>query len=204
MSNTCEGLSGNVSLTKQLVLFLILDVLVVADRDPGKRKIKTKSVHEIPMDLAADEDDSDFEDTKMDSNDEDEDMAMPEDAASEDELQPAQQEAFNDEQELLTALWQWVRFMLLVFVLVLFKSISSSLTSLLVCSFCAFCRRTMTPRCVAFVWDDPQRLIMSLSTATLSTVPCVFIKHATVSKPCLQKASHGCVIDARLLLRKLW
>ncbi|KAK5816840.1 hypothetical protein F5H01DRAFT_187489 [Linnemannia elongata] len=80
---------------------------IFADRDPGKRKIKTKSVHEIPMDLAADEDDSDFEDTKMDSNDEDEDMAMPEDAASEDELQPAQQEAFNDEQELLTALWQW-------------------------------------------------------------------------------------------------
>jgi hypothetical protein len=72
-------------------------------------------VHEIPIDLAADEDDSDFEDTKMDSNDEDEDMVMPEDAASEDELQPGQQEAFNDEQELLTALWQWVSFMLLVF-----------------------------------------------------------------------------------------
>ncbi|KAF9129525.1 hypothetical protein BGW39_004084 [Mortierella sp. 14UC] len=80
---------------------------IFADRDPGKRKIKTRSVHEIPIDLAADEDDSDFEDTKMDSNDEDEDMVMPEDAASEDELQPNQQEAFNDEQELLTALWQW-------------------------------------------------------------------------------------------------
>ncbi|KAF9101410.1 PHD finger protein 14 [Mortierella sp. GBA35] len=80
---------------------------IFADRDPGKRKIKTKSVHEIPMDLAADEDDSDFEDTKVDSNDEDEDMIMPEDAASEDELKPSQQEAFNDEQDLLTALWQW-------------------------------------------------------------------------------------------------
>ncbi|KAF9920297.1 PHD finger protein 14 [Linnemannia zychae] len=79
---------------------------IFADRDPGKRKIKTKSVHEIPIDLAADEDDSDFEDTKMDSNDEDEDMIIPEDAASEDEL-PSQQETFNDEQELLTALWQW-------------------------------------------------------------------------------------------------
>ncbi|KAF9901700.1 PHD finger protein 14 [Linnemannia zychae] len=80
---------------------------IFADRDPGKRKIKTKSVHEIPIDLAADEDDSDFEDTKINSNDEDEDMVMPEDAVSEDELQPSQQEAFNDEQELLTALWQW-------------------------------------------------------------------------------------------------
>ncbi|KAF8928083.1 PHD finger protein 14 [Dissophora ornata] len=80
---------------------------IFADRDPGKRKIKTKSVHEIPMDLAADEDDSDFEDTKADSNDEDEDMVIPEDAASEDEIRPDQEEAFNEEQDLLTALWQW-------------------------------------------------------------------------------------------------
>ncbi|KAF9111859.1 PHD finger protein 14 [Mortierella sp. AM989] len=79
---------------------------IFADRDPGKRKIKTKSVHEIPMDLAADEDDSDFEDTKVDSND-DEDMVIPDDAASEDEVSPDRQEAFNDEQDLLTALWQW-------------------------------------------------------------------------------------------------
>ncbi|KAG0240416.1 PHD finger protein 14 [Mortierella sp. GBA43] len=80
---------------------------IFADRDPGKRKIKTKSVHEIPMDLAADEDDSDFDDTKIDSNDEDEDMMMPDDAASEDEIQPDQLETFNEEQDLLTALWQW-------------------------------------------------------------------------------------------------
>ncbi|KAG0000131.1 PHD finger protein 14 [Modicella reniformis] len=81
---------------------------IFADRDPGKRKIKTKSVHEISMDLAADEDDSDFDDTKIDSNDDDdEDMVLPEDAPSEDEIQPDQQEAFNDEQDLLTALWQW-------------------------------------------------------------------------------------------------
>ncbi|KAG0007701.1 PHD finger protein 14, partial [Entomortierella chlamydospora] len=80
---------------------------IFADRDPGKRKIKTKSVHEIPMDLAADEDDSDFEDTKVDSNDDDEDMTIPDDAASEDDVSPDQQEVFNDEQDLLTALWQW-------------------------------------------------------------------------------------------------
>ncbi|KAF9908074.1 PHD finger protein 14 [Lobosporangium transversale] len=80
---------------------------IFADRDPGKRKIKTKSVHEIPMELAADEDDSDFEDTKDGSNDEDEDMIIPDDAASEDEIRPEQEEAFNDEQDLLTALWQW-------------------------------------------------------------------------------------------------
>ncbi|KAI1314895.1 PHD finger protein 14 [Mortierella claussenii] len=80
---------------------------IFADRDPGKRKIKTKSVHEIPMDLAADEDDSDFEDTKVDSNDEDEDMVILENAATEDEFGPDQQEALNDEQDLLTALWQW-------------------------------------------------------------------------------------------------
>jgi hypothetical protein len=60
------------------------------------------------MDLAADEDDSDFDDTKINSNDEDEDMVLPEDAASEDEIQPDQLEAFNDEQDLMTALWQWV------------------------------------------------------------------------------------------------
>lgn len=63
---------------------------------------------EIPMDLGVDEDDSDFEDTKMDSNDEDEDMTMPDDAASEDEIKPDQQEALIDEQDLLTVLWQWV------------------------------------------------------------------------------------------------
>lgn len=63
---------------------------------------------EIPMDLGADEDDSDFEDTKLDSNDEDEDMVMPDDAASEDEIKPDQQEALIDEQDLLTVLWQWV------------------------------------------------------------------------------------------------
>ncbi|KAG0198839.1 hypothetical protein BGX28_007771 [Mortierella sp. GBA30] len=80
---------------------------IFADRDPGKRKIKTKSVHEIPMDMAADEDDSDFEDVTMDSNDEDPDMVMPEDAASEDEIKPEQQEEFNDEQGLMTALWKW-------------------------------------------------------------------------------------------------
>ncbi|KAF9966786.1 PHD finger protein 14 [Mortierella alpina] len=77
-------------------------------RDPGKRKIKTKSVHEIPMDMAADEDDSDFEDGKMDSNDEDDaDMVMPEDAVSEDEIQPDLQEGLGDEQNLMTALWKW-------------------------------------------------------------------------------------------------
>lgn len=80
----------------------------VADRDPGKRKIKTKSVHEIPMDMAADEDDSDFEDVKMDSNDEDDvDMVMPEDAVSEDEIKPDQLEEVGDEQNLMTALWKW-------------------------------------------------------------------------------------------------
>ncbi|KAF9951522.1 PHD finger protein 14 [Mortierella alpina] len=77
---------------------------IFADRDPGKRKIKTKSVHEIPMDMAADEDDSDFEDVKMDSNDEeDPDMVMPEDAASEDEIKPDQQDQLGDEQNLMTA-----------------------------------------------------------------------------------------------------
>ncbi|CAO3572263.1 unnamed protein product [Mortierella alpina] len=81
---------------------------IFADRDPGKRKIKTKSVHEIPMDMAADEDDSDFEDVKMDSNDEDDaDMVMPEDAVSEDEIQPDLQEELGDEQNLMTALWKW-------------------------------------------------------------------------------------------------
>ncbi|KAF9571970.1 hypothetical protein EC968_010507 [Mortierella alpina] len=81
---------------------------IFADRDPGKRKIKTKSVHEIPMDMAADEDDSDFEDVKVDSNDEeDADMVMPEDAVSEDEIQPDQQEELGDEQNLMTALWKW-------------------------------------------------------------------------------------------------
>ncbi|KAG0341164.1 hypothetical protein BG000_009994 [Podila horticola] len=77
---------------------------IFADREPGKRKIRTKSVHEIPIDLGADEDDSDFEDTKQDSNEEDEDMNMPDDA-SEDE-KPGQ-DSFSDEQELMTALWQW-------------------------------------------------------------------------------------------------
>lgn len=77
---------------------------IVADREPGKRKIRTKSVHEIPIDLGADEDDSDFEDIKQDSNEEDEDMNMPDDA-SEDE-KPGQ-DSFSDEQELMTALWQW-------------------------------------------------------------------------------------------------
>ena len=101
--------------TDLLSFFIVVVVVVtwascvtVADRDPGKRKIKTKSVHEIAMDLAADEDDSDFDDTKINSNDEDEDMVLPEDAASEDEIQPDQLEAFNDEQDLMTALWQWV------------------------------------------------------------------------------------------------
>ncbi|KAF9210942.1 hypothetical protein BGZ59_008728 [Podila verticillata] len=77
---------------------------IFADREPGKRKIRTKSVHEIPIDLGADEDDSDFEDTKQDSNEEDEDMNMLDDA-SEDE-KPGQ-DSFSDEQELMTALWQW-------------------------------------------------------------------------------------------------
>ncbi|KAG0351313.1 hypothetical protein BG005_009230 [Podila minutissima] len=77
---------------------------IFADREPGKRKIRTKSVHEIPIDLGADEDDSDFEDIKQDSNEEDEDMNMPDDA-SEDE-KPGQ-DSFSDEQELMTALWQW-------------------------------------------------------------------------------------------------
>ncbi|KAF9189102.1 PHD finger protein 14 [Haplosporangium sp. Z 11] len=80
---------------------------IFADRDPGKRKIKTKSVHEIPIDMGADEDDSDFDDSKADSNDEDEDMVMPEDAVSEDEIRPDYQDVFNDEQDLMTALWQW-------------------------------------------------------------------------------------------------
>lgn len=88
--------------------FIIGTNKLVADRDPGKRKIRTKSVNEIPIDVGVDEDDSDFEDTKMDSNDEDEDMTMPDDAASEDEIKPEQQEALNDEQDLLTVLWQWV------------------------------------------------------------------------------------------------
>lgn len=61
-------------------------------------------MHEIPIDLGADEDDSDFEDTKQDSNEEDEDMNLPDDA-SEDE-KPGQ-DSFSDEQELMTALWQW-------------------------------------------------------------------------------------------------
>ncbi|KAG0257430.1 PHD finger protein 14 [Mortierella polycephala] len=80
---------------------------IFADRDPGKRKIKTKSVHEIPIDTGADEDDSDFDDNKANSNDEDEDMIMPEDAVSEDEIKPDHQDVFNDEQGLMTALWQW-------------------------------------------------------------------------------------------------
>ncbi|KAF9580529.1 PHD finger protein 14 [Lunasporangiospora selenospora] len=80
---------------------------IFADRDPGKRKIRTKSVHEIPMDLGADDDDSDFEDTKDGSNDDDDDMVLPDDAASEDDLLPSQQDALIDEQGLLTALWQW-------------------------------------------------------------------------------------------------
>ncbi|KAG0064097.1 hypothetical protein BGZ92_005843 [Podila epicladia] len=77
---------------------------IFADREPGKRKIRTKSVHEIPIDLGADEDDSDFEDTKQDSNEEDEDVNMPDDV-SEDEK--SGQDSFSDEQELMTALWQW-------------------------------------------------------------------------------------------------
>ncbi|KAF9934941.1 PHD finger protein 14 [Mortierella alpina] len=84
---------------------------IFADRDPGKRKIKTKSVHEIPMDMAADEDDSDFEDAKVDSNDEDDaDMVMPEDAVSEDDIKPDQHEELGDEQNLMTALWKWASF----------------------------------------------------------------------------------------------
>ncbi|KAG0043186.1 PHD finger protein 14 [Gryganskiella cystojenkinii] len=79
---------------------------------PAKKKAKTESSKKSENDTASlfqkiYEDDSDFEDTKMDSNDEDEDMIMPDDAASEDEVKPEQQEALNDEQDLLTVLWQW-------------------------------------------------------------------------------------------------
>ena len=66
----------------------------------------------MPVDMAADEDDSDFEDVKMDSNDEDDaDMVMPEDAVSEDEIQPDLQEDLGDEQNLMTALWKWASFL---------------------------------------------------------------------------------------------
>jgi hypothetical protein len=68
----------------------------------------------------------------------------------------------------------------------------------------ALYRRTMTPRCAAFVWDGPLRPTMSLSTATLSIVLCVFIRHVTESRLYHQKANRGCVTDARLLQRRLW
>ncbi|KAG0337708.1 hypothetical protein BG004_007510, partial [Podila humilis] len=80
---------------------------IFADREPGKRKIRTKSVHEIPIDLGVDEDDSDFEDSKLNSDNEDEDMILPDDGTSEDEDKPSQGASFGDEQNLMATLWQW-------------------------------------------------------------------------------------------------
>ncbi|KAF9973159.1 hypothetical protein BGZ73_003626 [Actinomortierella ambigua] len=80
---------------------------IFADREPGKRKIRLKSMSEIPVDLGIDEDDSDFEDHGADvDGEEDEDMIIPKDDFSEDEAKDYQP-TFKTEQDFQAALWSW-------------------------------------------------------------------------------------------------